>query len=219
MKRLFQFFLGILLLPACVVQSYAFYHSLRQLKQFEGDEVHFLYGVILYFLMHTLLFKPVTLYTLGHEWVHAIASMAFGGKVASVKASNKGGETKTTKSNIFVELAPYFTPLYALLFCILAFILVRLLQIKKLQDLFFFLIGFSLTLHIVMTVECLKTKQPDLVKLGSLFSIGLIYSVNLLVIVFVIGFVFPEVSTKEYFVSALISTEMAYRQLYHQLFL
>ena len=61
MRRLFEFVLGALLLPACFVQSVAFYQSLQRLKQFEGDEVYFIYGVILYFLIHTLLVKPVFL--------------------------------------------------------------------------------------------------------------------------------------------------------------
>ena len=219
MKRLFQFVLGLLLLPACLVQSVVFYQSLRQLKQFAGDEVYFLYGVILYFLIHTLLFKPLFLYTLAHESVHAVASMVFGGKVESVKVSGKGGETKTTKSNVIVELAPYFTPVYALLFCGITFVLVRLFNLRAFQDLFFLLIGFSLTFHVVMTVDFLKTKQPDLLRLGSLFSVGIIYVVNLLVIIVVIGFVFPQVSPKDYFVNALTATEMTYRKVYNQLFL
>jgi len=108
MKRLFQSLLGILFLPTSFVQSAVFYQSLRVLKHFEGDEVYFLYGVILYFLIHTLLFKPAFLYTLSHETVHAIVSMAFGGKVRAVRVSGKGGETRTTRSNILVEIAPYF---------------------------------------------------------------------------------------------------------------
>ena len=219
MKRLFQSLLGILFLPTSFVQSAVFYQSLRVLKHFEGDEVYFLYGVILYFLIHTLLFKPAFLYTLSHETVHAIVSMAFGGKVRAVRVSGKGGETRTTRSNILVEIAPYFTPLYTLLFCLAAFVLVRLFDMKGVQDLFFLLIGISLTFHVVMTVDFLKTKQPDLMKLGSLFSVELVYVVNLLIIIVVLGFVFPEVSPRDYFVNALTATEIAYRRLFDQLFL
>ncbi len=219
MKRLLKFGFGILILPACFIQSCVFYQSLRHLNKFEGDEVYFLYGVILYFLIHTLLFKPVFLYVLAHESVHAIAAKAFGGKVQSVKASSKGGETKTTKSNFIILLAPYFTPLYTLLLCAATIVVVRFFQFEKFRDLFFLLIGFSLTFHVVMTVDFLKTKQPDLMKLGDLLSIEMIYLVNLLVIILVFGFVFPGVSPKEYFVQAITSTEMAYRQIYNQLFL
>ena len=219
MKRFFRWILGLLFLPACFVQSYVFYQSLRQLKHFEGNGIYFLYGVLLYFLIHTLLFKPVFLYALSHEFIHALVSMAFGGKVASVKVSGKGGETRTTHTHVIVELAPYFTPLYALLFCAIAFVLVRLFNLVHFQDLFFLLIGFSLTFHVVMTVDFLKTKQPDLMKLGTLFSVGVIYVVNLLVIILVLGFVFPQVSPKEYFVNTLTATEIAYRKLYDQLFM
>lgn len=219
MKRLFQFILGILFLPACFVQSYVFYQSLRVLQKVEGDELYFFYGSFIYFLIHTLIAKPVFLYTVAHESVHAAFSTAFGGKVKSVKVSGKEGETKTTKSNLLVELAPYFTPLYALLLCLGMFIVVRLFEATAWRDLFFLLIGFSLTFHVVMTVDFLKTKQTDLLRLGNFFSVEMIYLVNLLVIVFVLGFVFPEVSPRDYFVNALIATEAAYQKIFHQLFL
>ena len=219
MKRLLKWILGILFLPTCFVQSYVFYQSLQQLKKFEGDSVCFIYGVLAYFLLHTLLFKPVFPYTLAHEVVHAVAAKAFGGEVKSIKVSEKGGETRTTKSNFVISLAPYFTPLYALLFCLSTFIVVRLFQVQGFRDLFFLFIGFFLTFHVVMTVDFLKTKQPDLLKLGELLSIELIYVVNLLVVILVLGFVFPEVSPRRYFVNALTSTEAAYRQIYNQLFL
>ena len=219
MKRLFKVVLGLLILPACFVQSHVFYQSLKQLKQFEGEEVYFLYGAFIYFLIHTLLAKPVYLYTLAHESVHAIVAIAFGGRVKAIGVSRKGGETQTTKSNVIVELAPYFIPLYALLFCLITFVVVRLFHVEAVRDLFFLLIGFSLTFHIVMTVDFLKTKQPDLMKLGTLFSIEMIYVVNLLVTIFVLGFVFPEVSPRDYFVNAVTETGSTYKQIYHQLFL
>ena len=94
MKRSFKIILGVLFLPTCFVQSVVFYQSLKKLKQFEGDEVYFLYGVFIYFLIHTLLTKPVFLYTWAHELVHAFAAMVFGGKVTSVKVSKKGVRRK-----------------------------------------------------------------------------------------------------------------------------
>ena len=218
MKRSFKIILGVLFLPTCFVQSVVFYQSLKKLKQFEGDEVYFLYGVFIYFLIHTLLTKPVFLYTWAHELVHAFAAMVFGGKVTSVKVSKKGGETQTTKSNVVIDLAPYFTPLYALAFCVITFIVVRLFKVEAFRDLFFLMIGFSLTFHIVMTVDFLKTKQPDLMKLGTLFSVEMIYVVNLMVTISVLAFVFPEVSPKAYMVDALRSTKTAYQKIFYQLF-
>ena len=218
MKRFFKVILACLLLPACFTQGYAFYQSLRALKHFEGDTLFFLYGMILYFLLHTLLFKPTFLYVWGHEMVHALASLSMGGKVGKMKVGKKEGQVQTSKSNAFVDLAPYFVPIYALLLCLISFFAIRLFKIQNVQDLFFFLIGFFLTFHIVMTVEYLKTKQPDLVGLGSFLSLELIFLGNLLVIIVVLGFIFPEVSPKDYFMNAVHATGSAYRRLFTQLF-
>lgn len=218
MRRVFQIALGVLFLPACIVQTVAFYRSLKTL-QTVGDERYFVYGAFLYFLMHTLVARPVTLYTWAHEAVHALFAVAFGGKVTAFRVSNQGGETQATKSNVVIELAPYFVPLYALAFCASEFVAVRMFGAETLRDLFFLLIGFSLTLHIVMTVDFLKTKQSDLLKLGTPLSVELIYVVNLLVTVFVLGFIFPEVSPGAYFLRALDATQEAYQGIFRQLFL
>ncbi len=219
MNTLFRFVVGLLFLPACFVQTHVFYASLRQIKTLDGNEIYFVYGVFGYFLIHTLLFKPVSLYMWAHEAVHALVTMVFGGAVQSVKVSKKGGETKTTKTNLMVEIAPYFTPLYTFLLCAVTFILVRLFDLEAWQDFFFFLIGFSLTFHVVMTVDFLKTKQPDLLRLGPFLSVEVIYLGNLFVAVFILAFVFPEVSPGNYFVNAFTETGLAYKQIYQQLFL
>ena len=219
MKRLLKIAIACLLLPACFAQGYTFYQSLRALKHFEGDTLFFLYGMLAYLILHTLLFKPTFLYVLGHEMIHALAGLSIGGKVGKVKVGKKEGQVQTSKSNAFVDLAPYFTPIYALMLCLVSFFAIRLFKIQNVQDLFFFLIGFFLTFHIVMTVEYLKTKQPDLVGLGGFLSLELIFLGNLLVIMVVLGFVFPEVSPKDYFLNAVHATGSAYRRLYTQLFL
>ena len=150
--------------------------------------------------------------------VHALASLSMGGKVAKVKVGKKEGQVQTNRSNAFVDLAPYFIPIYALLLCVVSFLAIRLFKIQNVQDLFFFLIGFFLTFHIVMTAEYLKAKQPDLTGLGSFLSLELIFLGNLLVIIVVLGFVFPEVSPKAYFLNAIHATGSAYHRLFTQLF-
>jgi len=183
-----------------------------------SHEVHFLYGVLGYFLLHTLLMRPVYLYTISHEMVHAIFSMLFGGVVKSLKVSKKGGKTVTTHTNILVELAPYFTPLYTILLCGLGFLAIRLFELKQWENVFFFCVGLSLTFHVVMTVDFLKIEQPDLIKLGALCSIEIIYLVNLFVIVGIVGWVFPEVSFQEFCVTVFQETRQTYEGLAQQLF-
>ena len=219
MKRLLKVLVALLLLPACFAQGYTFYQSLRALKHFEGDTLFFLYGMLAYLILHTLFIRPTFLYVAGHEMVHALASLSMGGKVAKVKVGKKEGQVQTDRSNAFVDLAPYFVPIYALLLCVVSFLVIRLFKIQNVQDLFFLLIGFFLTFHLVMTIEYLKTKQPDLAGLGSFLSLELIFLGNLLVIIVVLGFVFPQVSPKDYFLNAVRATGEAYHRVFTQLFL
>ena len=219
MKRLLKIILACFLFPACFAQGYTFYQSLRALKHFEGDTLFFLYGMLAYLLLHTLFLKPTFLYVLGHEAVHGLTSISMGGKVGKVKVGKKEGKVQTTKSNALVDLSPYFVPIYALLLCVVSFLAVRLFKIQNVQDLFFLLIGFFLTFHIVMTIDYLKAKQPDLAGLGSFLSLELIFLGNLLVVIVVLAFVFPGVSPKDYFLNALKATGAAYHHLFKQLFL
>ena len=218
MKRFLKWIIALLLLPSCFAQGVTFYQSLRALKHFEGDTLFFLYGMVAYFLLHTLFFKPTFLYVWGHEMVHAVASLSMGGKVGKVKVGKKEGQVQTSKSNALVELAPYFIPIHALALCAVSFFAIRLFKLQDMQDLFFFLIGFFLTFHIVMTVEYLKMNQPDLLGLGGFLSLELIFLANLLVIIIVLAFVFPEVSPKDYFLNAVGATLSTYHRLFDQLF-
>ena len=62
--------------------------------------------------MHILVFKLTYLYTLGHEAIHVIATWLCGGHVTSFSVSKWGGNVSTSKTNFFIELSPYFVPIY-----------------------------------------------------------------------------------------------------------
>lgn len=183
MKRLLKFIIGLALLPACYGYSVEFLRVLSAIHRKPGTYWGlFAGGGATYLLIHIILPKPLLLHVFGHEFTHAVFARMFGWKVKSIKASNKGGHVRLSGSNFLVTLAPYFFPLYSFI-VLLAYISAILIGYDRtFYPYFLFLTGFTLSLHILMTVESLKAKQPDIKEGGMVFSIPLIYLGNLIVI-------------------------------------
>lgn len=149
---------------------------------------------------------------------HALAAFISFGKVKGFKVSKKGGAVKTDKSNVFISLAPYFFPTYTLIVMLAWFVIGKFWQIGDWIYVFSFGVGFTLAFHFVMTVEFLKTKQPDMIKSGYLFSIALIYLINITIAAAILSFMFSDFSFKGYFENTYVCGKEAYEWLFRQFF-
>jgi len=198
MKRL-RALVGILLIPFAASFSASLYTQIGRIHSYSKHQSLFLGGLIFYLILHTLFFKPKYLYIFGHELSHAIAALLAGGKIFRFRVSSQGGSISSDKSNLFIALAPYLFPLYTILLAFLYFAASFFWNMRQLTSPFIFLIGATLCFHLVMTVEFLKIKQPDMTKGGYLLSILLIYIVNLCFLAVVLGFIFPQFYTVEFF--------------------
>lgn len=218
MGRLFRFFLAVLSIPLLISVSYALYGELGKIYSLDLNQRYFLLGAIAYLIVHIVLFKPNFLYIFGHELAHAFATFISFGKIKGFKISKKGGEVKTTKANIFVSLAPYFFPTYTILLSMAWVIARKFWQVDDFLYGFLFAVGFTLVFHFIMTVEFLKTKQPDLIKSGYLFSLALVYLMNISVAAFIMSLVFPEISFKSYLNTSCVFAKDIYISIFSQLF-
>jgi hypothetical protein len=218
MGRITKFIISILAVPFIISASYSLYHEIVKIYSVDSNQWYFLLGIVVYLIIHTVLFKPNIVYIFGHELTHALAMFVSAGKVKSFKVSKKGGEVKGTKANLFISLAPYFFPTYTLIITLLWYIAKQFWDIRDFISVFLFAVGLTLTFHFVMTVEFLKTKQPDLVKSGYLFSITLIYLINLSIAALILNFVFADFSFKTYINNAYIVGKDMYLWLYRQMF-
>lgn len=217
--RIVKVLIGILLLPVAVATSLAFSGQLSQVQSLEGLSGYFLKGVVIYLIMHLVLYKPNYFYVLGHEIAHAMATFVCGGQVGSFRVSARGGGVLTTKSNFFIALFPYFFPTYTL-FIWLAYLVVSLFRdVSAYAPHLLFLVGFSLTLHLVMTIETMKVKQSDILKSGYLFSASLIYILNVLLVSLILSIVFDDFSFPSFFHSAVDGSANSYYAIYEYLFL
>ena len=218
MGRITKFIVAILAVPFVISASYSLYHEIGKIYSVDSNQWFFLLGIIVYLIIHTVLFKPNIAYIFSHELTHALAMFLSAGKVKSFKVSKKGGEVKGTKANLFISLAPYFFPTYTLVIILIWHIAGQIWDIKDFIGVFLFAVGLTLTFHFVMTVEFLKTKQPDLVKSGYLFSIVLIYLINLSIAALIMNFVFFDFSFKNYAINAYEVARDIYLWLFRQMF-
>ena len=217
--RIIKVSIGVLLLPVAVAATGAFAAHLNQIQQIQDISRYFLKGVMIYLIMHLALYKPSYFYVLGHEIAHSIATFICGGRVKSFRFSGRGGSVLTTKSNFFIALFPYFFPTYTIFFWLVYFLVSLFRDISSLAPQFLFLAGFSLTLHLVMTVDSLKVKQSDILKTGYLFSVSLIYILNILLVGLILSVVFKDFSFLGFFHSTLDQAGKTYYSIYEYLFI
>ena len=125
--------------------------------------------------------KPMWVYVVGHELTHAIWTWLFGGRVKRFRATSQGGHVVITRSNFLITLAPYFFPLYALLWMGGYGIGMRFWGWGNVPWVFHFGLGALYAFHITLTAHVLQTRQPDLQSEGVFFSIMVIWLGNVLV--------------------------------------
>lgn len=215
-KLIIKLIIGVLALPVACAVSAAFYKNIMLIGELARHLQFFVWGIAIYVILHLLFYKPTFFYVLGHETVHAGMAWLFGGKIKSFKVSEEGGSVSTDKTNVVIELAPYFIPIYAIIITIIYFIIASSYAING--SLFIFLIGFALAFHIISTIEIMKIKQPDILKSGYFFSIIMVYIINIVVISFIFSLVFPGFSLKNFFIDTWSSSIYIYGAAIKQLF-
>jgi len=217
--RFLRFILGILLIPFSIGISLALYQQLGSVHTISNYQLFFLYGIGSYIILHLVFYRPVFPYVFGHELMHALSTWISGGTVKSFKASGKGGEVKTTKSNSFISLSPYCFPLYTIVLALAYSISSLFFDVGRYVLIFIFLVGFTLTFHLVITIDFLKTKQPDLVKTGYILSLTLIYMVNLSILALILSLIFPDISFLNFIQGSFQSGLNIYSVLVKQFFM
>ena len=215
-RLIIKFIIGVLIMPVAYAATRAFYGNFILIKEVAAHLNYFTWGIVSYAVLHLLFYKPAYLYVLGHEAVHAGMAWIFGGKIKSFKVSGEGGSVGTDKTNFIIELAPYFIPIYTIIATVIYFVVSRSYPTDS--SVFLFLIGFTLSFHIVATVETMKVKQPDIVKSGYLFSIVLVYIINIIIISVIFGLAFDGFSIKKFFLDMLGGSKYIYVAAIRQLF-
>lgn len=197
MSKFTKFLIGVLLLPAVIFTLAAFFQGFYAIVIAYKMTIWFVVGIITYVLVHKFLYNFSRPYVFAHEITHAISAMCCGYKAQNLKVGEESGQVKVSGTNIFIFLAPYCLPLYAVLILLIYFFwhLFGPDTAFKYKDIFLFLFGFFIMLHIYHTVKTLKeTQQSDLLQAGgNIFSITIIVLSNVLIIFGLLELCFPGI--------------------------
>lgn len=214
-SKIFKTLIGLLLIPLVLGVSKAFYSQISQVSLFSHTLHVMERGILAYVVFHVLVIRPTFVYVLGHELVHVLATWLCGGQVVSFNVSPSGGNVVTSKTNFFIELSPYFVPLYTILLGVLFFVMNETgYGGAKVSALFVFFVGVTLAFHFVMTSEILRIEQPDIMKSGLVFSLMTILVGNLIVVMAVFCPMFSGVSFMEFLRSSADNSMEYYRIAY-----
>lgn len=209
-NRIVKFFYAVILLPLCFVLFKTLVYVVSNVEFKDKLVVYFFVGMGSYTLFHLLLYKPIKIYIIGHEFVHILSTYLCGGKVKKVKIGGLYGSVNVDKVNTFIALSPYFIPFYSVVIVLLWIISKYLLKLKLPTEIFIFLLGFTIMFHLVLTLYAIYLGQKDFEISGWLFSIVVIVIMNCLILIFLFAFIFSSKialnDIKSYFIKNLLSS-------------
>jgi hypothetical protein len=179
-----KFLVGLLLLPLCAALTLTLWRVLRILAEAPA-RLPWLHvsatvaGIAIWALVWIFLPRMTRTYVLGHELTHAFWTLLFGGRASDLRVTERGGSVRVTKSNVWVTLAPYFFPFYAILVAIV-WCLLRAFwpAVRPYDPIALFWLGLAWAFHVTFTLHYLRGGQPDVYEHGRLFSYALIYLLN-----------------------------------------
>lgn len=171
-------------------------------------------------MLHNKL-KGKNFYVLSHELNHAIAAIISGIKVQGIKVRKNSGFVKLSNTNTWITLAPYFVPLYAILFVLIYSILNVLYSMTEYKVIAILVIGFLMSFHLINTCEILSGPvQSDIKKAGGfLFSFLIIVFLNSIFLILILKFLFPDIiSLQNYGLCILVKTKQILKLLLSAIF-
>lgn len=182
------------LLPLSVVMVYALMVQLYHAAPMVGDMAFWQSVPVWYSVLGALVFMsikyfrlvdPVLVFTyvLGHELTHALAALLCFGKVQSMKVDIEGGYVDTDTDNLFVALAPYFVPLWMLLWMGGLFVANWVCPFESYLPWLYAGFGFWWSFHVYWTLWVIPREQPDLLENGVVLSFLIIMLTNIAALV------------------------------------
>ncbi len=177
---------GLVMLPWCLAVGRTLWRMIvGSPNPFQGmpgsaPAWYFSGGLIFWLFVCGFIPQPVRLYVLGHELTHALGAWLSGGAARRLRVGKRGGSVMVTRSNVFVVLAPYFVPFYAVLLLAAYFISALFIDPHPWHRWWMAALGVSWGFHLTFTVSLLGRPQRDLAVYGVFFSGVMILLFNML---------------------------------------
>ena len=170
-------------------------------------------GFLIFIFVFFLFGPPVKSYILEHELSHVLFAFMSGVKVKSFSIRKNEGYVKTERINIVIALAPYSFPLYTIaLICVYKILNIFFLS-PLLTGIFYFIIGVSLSFHVIATIHYVQIDQPDMKRYGYFSSLVFIFTWSLIVTALTVALMFENVEIIDYYVNSFTHTYEFYEKL------
>lgn len=186
--------LAILLLPLVIGVTAAFLESIKSMEG--GVPAAFGWGIISYLILHILLYEPAQVYDTGKK----ISEKALG------------------FFSPLVKVAGFCVPIFTILAFAAYFFASLAWKRTDLFAYFVFFASFAFAMHLVMTANSLKGKQPGPLKENYFFSLFFVYIVNMLLIAAVFDFLNPGFSYSSFLKKTGEAASVLYTASFKQLF-
>ena len=188
-----KFILGICLLPFVYSFTRGFLGEFSLIgKQLQN---YFWAGVISLVIIHLVVWEPVVFYTRGQKIVEVLFIFF----------------------KPFVKFAPFLLPIYTIILFIL-YSLFSLTRTNNLINIFIFLIGLTIALHLVFSAKTVRSKQGDFLKANYIFGFSLIYIINIILLVLGLNLVFQGFSMVNFFDNSFQIAHNIFSAVFKQLF-
>lgn len=121
-------------------------------------------------------FRGRRAYIFGHELTHWLVAKAFRRRTGAFRIGKNGGSVYVENPNAVITLAPYFVPLFSLIWIGLYGIYLAIAGYPSNGASFLFAVGLGATygFHVALTVWALALGQQDLLHCGRPLSVSII---------------------------------------------
>lgn len=189
-----KFVLALLLLPVVIAVTVSFLENIGRLARYISAS--FGWGVISYLALHILFYEPAKVFDTGKKMTEKTIGFL----------------------SPWLKVAGFCVPIFTV-FCFFAYYIASLaVRRYDLLPFFVFLAAFTLTMHLVMTANSLKKKQPGWLKENYLFSIFAVYIINMLIVVLAFALLNADFSLARFFDRAGDVAGAIYTASFNQLF-
>ncbi|HEB30822.1 MAG TPA: hypothetical protein ENI15_08115 [Spirochaetes bacterium] len=183
-------------------------------KRFTPEILFSTAGFLIFVVVFLLFGPPVKSYILEHELSHVLFAFMSGVKIKSVSIRKNEGYVRTEKINMIIALAPYSFPLYTIALIAFYKILKIFFLSSVLSGIFYFVIGVSLSFHVIATIHYVQIDQPDMKRYGYFSSLVFIFTWSLIVAALTIALMFENVEIIDYFTKSFTHTYEFYERLF-----
>jgi len=183
----------LFILLSITVVSLIHYDAVLSIIDFDLYNTYILISIVLFFILFWYLGLLKWIETVRHELSHVIVAVLFFRKITSIKLNfseeDSGHIDHTGKSFFLINLAPYFLPIWTIIFILLSYIVNDsfLLYIN-------YLIIFLFLNYITAIITSLLKKPSDISRTGFFFSYIFILAFNLNIIILFIYFIFDKLN-------------------------